>query len=114
MKITVWWVPMALLIAGCSAHQLKPEASSVMLVINKPDTAQCKFLGEIIGSPGNWGTEEYSSNEVLMVGASNDLRNQAYAMGGNAIYLQKVNDASSWILLGTTSISLSGLVYHCK
>lgn len=114
MKVNIWWVLMALLMTGCSAHQLKPEASSVMLVLNKPDTAQCKYLGEIIGSPGNWGTEDYSSNEVLMVGASNDLRNKAYDMGGNTIYLQKVNDASSWVLLGTTSISLTGLVYLCK
>ena len=105
---------MVLLIAGCSTPQLKPEASSVKIVINIPDTAQCKYLGEITGSPGNWGTEDSNSNEALMVGASNDLRNQAYDMGGNTIYLQKVNDASSWVLLGTSSISLTGHVYHCK
>ena len=116
MKVTIWWgwVLMVLLIAGCSALPLKPEASSVLIVINKPDTDQCTYLGEIIGSPGNWVTEDYTSNEALMVGASNDLRNQAYDMGGNTIHLQKVDDSSAWVLPGTASISVTGLVYHCK
>ncbi len=113
MKVNIWWVLMVLLMAGCSAPQLKPEASSVKIVINMPDTAQCNYLGEIIGSPGNWSNEDSGSNAALMVVASNDLKNQAYDMGGNTIYLQKVNSTSSW-LLGTTSLSLSGHVYHCK
>ncbi len=114
MRVNIWWVLALPLIAGCSAPQLKPEASAVKIVINKPDTAGCKYLGEITGSPGNWGTEESGAREALMVGASNDLRNQAYDMGGNVIYFQKINDESSWVLLGTTSISLTGLVYQCK
>ena len=114
MKITVLWVLMVVLLAGCSAHELRPEASSVTIVINKPDTARCTYLGEITGSPGNLVTEDYTSNEVLLVGASNDLRNQAYDMGGNTIHLQKVDDSGAWVLLGTTSISITGLVYHCR
>ncbi len=116
MNVNNWWVIMLLLIAGCSAPQLRPEASSVRLVINKPDTAQCKLLGEITGYPGNWGTEADESHNALMEAASNDLRNKAYAIGGNIIYLQKVDDSASisWILSGTTSISLTGLVYQCK
>ena len=104
---------MVLFLAGCSARPLKPEATSVMIVINKPDTARCQYLGEITGSPGNWVADDYTSNEVLMVGASNDLRNQAYEMGGNTIHLQQVDDSSAWNILGTTSISITGLVYHC-
>ena len=114
MKVTSWWVLMVVLIAGCSALPLKPEAGSVTIVIDKPDAAQCTYLGKITGSPGNWVTEDYTSNEVLMVGASNDLRNQAYDMGGNTIHLQKVDDSSVWVLPGTTSISVTGVVYHCK
>lgn len=114
MKIAVLWVLMVVLLAGCSAHELRPEASSVTIVINKPDTARCTYLGEITGSPGNLVTEDYTSNEVLLVGASNDLRNQAYGMGGNTIHLQKVDDSSAWILTGTTSISVTGRVYNCK
>ncbi len=114
MKVTIWLALAALTIAGCSAHQLRPEAGSVTIVINKPDPARCTYLGEITGSPGGWVTEDYTSNEVLMVGASNDLRNQAYDMGGNTIHLQKVDDSSAWILTGTTSISVTGGVYHCK
>ena len=114
MKVAIWWVLMVVLLAGCSAHELRPEASSVTIVINKPDTARCTYLGEITGSPGNLVTEDYTSNEVLLVGASNDLRNQAYGMGGNTIHLQKVDDSSAWILTGTTSISVTGRVYNCK
>ncbi len=112
MKVNIRWGLMLLLVAGCSARPLKPEAGSVMIVINKPDTARCEYLGGIIGSPGNWITEDYASNEVLMLGAGNDLRNQAYDMGGNTIHLRQVDDASAW--MGAASISITGLVYRCR
>ncbi len=115
VKVLFWWrLLMVLLMAGCSSPKLRPEASSVRVVLNTPDTSQCKYLGKVTGSPGNWGTEDYKSHSALMEGASNDLRNKAYGMGGNTVYLQNINDTSSWFLLGTSSISLTGLVYQCN
>jgi hypothetical protein len=103
-----------LLLTGCSALPLRPEANSVMIVTDKPDAATCKYLGETIGSEGNWVSGDYTSNKEMMIGARNDLRNQAYAMGGNIVHLQQVNSSQAWGALGTTNISIAGIVYRCS
>lgn len=105
---------MLVLLTGCTALPLRPEANSVMIVTDKPDMTKCKYLGETIGSEGNWATGDYTSNKDLMIGARNDIRNQAYDMGGNTVHMQHVNSAQAWGSLGTTNISIAGIVYKCS
>ncbi len=103
----------ALLIAGCSAIQVNPEAQQVEIHVEKP-TGVCKQLGEAVGSQGGWLTGDYTSDKNLMVGARNDLRNSAAAMGGNYVWLQQTNNSNSPSSRGTTSTTVIGMVYRCQ
>jgi len=103
-----------LFIVGCSAHQVMPEALSVEIVNEAPNKAKCNFLGEIIGSQGNWFTGDFTSNENLVIGARNELRNKAHHLGGNVIYVQDMKNTNAWGSLGTTNTTAIGKVYQCS
>lgn len=101
------------LFSGCSAISTTPEGKSVELVTEKPP-GNCKPLGDVVGSQGNWFTGDYTSNENLLVGARNDLRNKAAEMGGNYVWVQDSNNTNAWGSLGTTNTTVLGVVYRCK
>ena len=67
-----------LTVAGCSARAVRPEAQSIEIVSQAPDKSACNYLGEVVGSQGNWITGDFTSNENLVTGARNELRNAAY------------------------------------
>ncbi|NYT61257.1 DUF4156 domain-containing protein [Alcaligenaceae bacterium] len=100
------------MIAGCAATQATQKGLTVRLVTETP-AAECKHLGEVIGSQGNWVTGDFTSNKSLMQGARNDLRNQAAEMGGNYVLLQDTSHSRAWGSLGTTSSTIAGQVYKC-
>lgn len=98
---------------GCSANQVIPQARSVEIVNEQPNKMKCKFLGEIAGSQGNWFTGDITSNENLVLGARNELRNEAYKLGGNIVYIQDMKNTNAWGSLGTTNTTAIGKVYKC-
>lgn len=111
-----------LIIAGvsaCSSIPLKPGANLVRLTNNEPGL-ECKFLGDITGNQGDFLTGEFTSNEDLESGARNDLKNKAFDMGGNIIYLltQRAGQTGSFNNefgggISQTNVTLSGNVYQC-
>ncbi|HEB58508.1 MAG TPA: DUF4156 domain-containing protein [Gammaproteobacteria bacterium] len=104
----------ALALAGCSATPVTPQAAGIEIVTEAPDTTRCQYLGEVVGSQGNWFTGDFTSNENLAIGARNELRNEAYKLGGNLIHLQDVKNTNAWGSLGTTNTTAIGKVYKCK
>lgn len=65
-------------------------------------------MGDVIGSEGVFYNFIFISNHDLTLGARNDLRNKAYALGGNIIEIENDN------LLYKTSTVYVGNVYHCR
>ncbi|MDH5553373.1 MAG: DUF4156 domain-containing protein [Nitrosomonas sp.] len=103
-----------LILNGCSAISVKPEANQVMIVTEKPDHDRCEFLGEVSGSQGNWLTGGYTSDENLIMGARNDLRNAAYKLGGNTVHVQHVSNSGRHEASGTSSSTIIGNAYNCR
>lgn len=106
-------------LAGCSAVPLQSDAKFVRLTNSEP-TSECRFLGDVTGNQGDFFTGEFTSNENLETGARNDLKNKAYAMGGNVIYLltQRAGQSGSFDTefgggISQTNVTLSGNVYKC-
>ena len=103
------------LLSGCAANNLDNGANNVRLVTKTLDKIKtCEYLGEIIGSQGNWVTGDYTSNENLILGARNDLRNKAYKLGANTVYVENMANTNAWGSLGTTNSTVIGQAYKCN
>lgn len=105
---------LALIVAACSATTVKPGAEKVEIVSEVPNKLKCKFIAEVTGSQGNWLSGNYTSNENLMTGARNVLRNETYKVGGNVVHVQALENSSSWRSLGTTNTIVVGKAYKCS
>jgi len=101
-------------LVGCAATQITREAQTVEIVNHKPNVDKCKFVGEIIGSQGNWFTGDFTSNKNLVAGARNELRNEAYKLGANIVYVQDMKNTNAWGSLGTTNTTVVGKAYRCS
>jgi hypothetical protein len=102
-----------LFLVSCSAISTTQKGESVELVTVKPP-GNCKPLGDVVGSQGNWITGDYTSNKNLLIGARNDLRNQAAEMGGNFVWVQDSSNTNAWGSTGTTNTTVLGVVYRCE
>jgi hypothetical protein len=99
--------------ASCAAIQTTTQGTLVELTNDRP-TGDCKALGEVIGSQGNWFTGDVTSNKNLMLGARNDLRNKAAALGGNVVHVQNLSNTNASGSAGTTNTTVTGMVYKCQ
>lgn len=109
-----WLALAAVSLMGCAAKSVKPEAASVEIVNEVPDPARCKFVGEVVGSQGNWFTGDFTANKNLVIGARNELRNEAHALGANVVYVQDLKNTNAWGSLGTTNTTAVGKAYRCS
>lgn len=111
-RIGIMLIGMSLL--GCAANKAIPQAQNIEIVIEQPDRSKCEYVGEIIGSQGNWFTGDFTANEDLVAGARNELRNKAYKLGANLIYMQDMKNTNAWGSLGTTNTTAVGKAYKCS
>lgn len=112
-SLTFGALAVIVLVAGCAATPVDNGAQAVEVVDQQPDSTRCKYLGEVVGSQGNWITGDYTSNANLMVGARNDLKNQTFRLAGNTVYVQHAANSSAFGALGTTNTTLIGKAYWC-
>lgn len=103
----------SVILIGCSAKAVLPQAQTVEFVYKPVDTKKCTFVGETIGTQGNWFTGDWTSNQDLMIGARNDIKNQAFSLGGNTVFMENISNASAWGALGTTNTTIVGRAYKC-
>ena len=99
----------ALTIQGCSSIQpVSPEVNSKIIVSDNPAPKTCHYLGQALGSQGNFITGKWTSNANLEQGAMTDLKNKAYAMGGN--YVQIITNRAGVTGNGYMSGGFSGFM----
>ncbi len=104
-------------LSACQAIPLESGAEKVRLTHQEP--TNCKFLGDVTGSQGNEFTGELTSNAAMETGARNDIKNKAYAMGGNVVYLltHRAGQTADYGAYGGDSyqsnVTLTGNVYKC-
>ena len=106
------------LIGGCAAIELSPEANQIEVVSEKPKN--CKYLGQVKGNQGNFFTGGWTSNANLEEGAMNDMRNKAVKLGADTIYIltNRAGQTGSSSQYGgsssQTSTVLIGNAYKCN
>jgi uncharacterized protein YbjQ (UPF0145 family) len=98
------------LVSSCSLIKTKEVISGAQTVRLYEDAtslvAECAFLGEVIGSEGHWYSYLFISNKNLAQGAINDIKNEAWNLGANAVHAH-IN------LLFSTSVTIVGHAYKC-
>lgn len=98
------------LLAGC-ATELTPEAGKIRLTNFMPNG--CEYLGEVIGSYSN----PFITEASVAMNARNDVRNQAYELGGNTVVIQDSSGSGPTMISGSTtrrtSVTIVGNVYRC-
>lgn len=106
-------------LAACSSITIQPDATGVRLTHNEP-SEECRFLGDITGSQGDFLSGAFTSNADLETGARNDLKNKAKQLGGDTVYLltQRAGQTGSYDSefggsTQQTNVTLSGNVYQC-
>lgn len=101
------------LMVGCSATPIRKGAEHVKLTNFKPND-NCKYLGDITGSQGDFFTGRYTSNEILETGARNNLKNKADSMGGNLVVILTQRAGFSGKNSRQTNVTITGNVYNCQ
>lgn len=113
--LTTCGLLLPLLCLGCASKPLTPGAERV-LVTHSPAPEACRHLGEVRGAQGNFWTAEFTSDEALLAGARNELRNQAFLLGADyvAIETERYSDnTASDSLGGTYAAVIIGNAYRC-
>ncbi len=73
-------------LCSCAATSLESGAARVVV---SPQVAPkvCKFKGTVVGNQGNSFTGGFTTNRNLEEGAMNDIKNRAFKLGANYVYL---------------------------
>ena len=111
MKIA-YLVAIVLMVCACSANSVRSGAELVR-VTNREPGRECKFLGDVTGSQGNRFTGGFTSDANLETGARNDLKNQAFQLGGNVVYVLTQRESQTGNSRDRKNVTLSGNVYRC-
>ena len=98
---------------GCSPLPLNPNAARVELV-HQVDPS-CQYLGDVVGSQGNFFTGSYTTDANLEIGAINDIKNKAAQLGANKILLLDNHPGISAENRGSTQTNMTyaGGAYLC-
>ena len=113
-------IPLMLLalitIAGCAAAPLQVQGAANVLVTRNSPADECRFVGEVLGSQGNFWTAEFTSDEDLIAGARNRMRDRAFELGANFVQIELENQShntSDHSLGGVYSSVIVGNAYAC-
>ena len=107
------------LIASCSAVQLMPAASKI-LVTKNPVPKNCKYMGSVVGGQGGSFFGSFTSNRNLSIGAMNDIKNQALGLGANYVQIESDRAGQTASYSGNsggsaqTDVTITGNAYYCK
>jgi len=110
-------VGLAACLTACAATPLQAPAAANILVTRNAPAADCTFLGEVRGSQGNFWTAEFTSDEDLLVGARNRMRDAAYALGANFVQVELENPSHNTADLssgGVYNSTIIGNAYRCS
>ena len=106
--------------------EIKPGAAKVLITRTEPKG--CEYMGDVTGNQGNSFTGGFTSNANLETGARNDMKNKAYAMGGDTVVIltDRAGVTGSGSAQGSgnlftasysmaqTNVTMMGTVFKCK
>ncbi|MDF2155489.1 DUF4156 domain-containing protein [Vibrio sp. CAU 1672] len=100
----------AALLLGCTTPHHVADAHSQQVELRLDgqfDASQCDYLGDVIGSEGHWYSYLFYTNDAMIQGAINQLKNNAAMLGADTVYMVAPQDF-------VTSFSVLGTAYRCN
>ena len=114
-RMKIYALTLGLVLAGCSIISAKPESQSIKMLLGEHNLAHCRFLGDVTGASAvNKITGEHPSYTNRLISARNDLRNEAYKLGGNTVHIRRTKNTGRYDLPGEKKITIDGKVYLCE
>jgi hypothetical protein len=104
----------ALALAGCLAKGLSDAGAGVTTTRQAP--RGCARLGEVVGSSGSALRGDLSSPHDLDLGARNDLRNRAAALGADTVQMVRREGVTPQTFAGQsapTQVRYTGIAWRC-
>ena len=111
LKNPIWLAP--ILLTACAANPLVSGAEKVDVVTAFKEVKKCTYLADVSGSQGNRFSGTFTTNENLLVGARNAIKNAAYQQGGNTVLIQQQQYSQHELSGGTANATLVGKAYRC-
>ncbi len=91
----------------------KPEYNNIRVTSLTPPK-NCTYLGEVYGSQGNWFSGIFTANVYIVMGAMNDLRNNAAAMGANYVFIDHLKYMGPGFINGSNYSTFVAQAYKCE
>ncbi len=106
-------MPLLTLMVSACAVELKEGADIVQLIYVQPKKEVCQFIGQTSASDGGMVSGDFMSDADIHKGTANQMKNKAYAMGGNLVYIHQQFDENAQLTSTKTKQTMMGFVYHC-
>ena len=113
MKLSILISIVFVSIIGC-AIPLQPEAKIVQLIYIQPNEESCRFIGQTSASDGGMVSGDFMSDAKIHRSTANLMKNKAYQMGGNVVYIQQQFNKNEDLTTTKTNQTMLGFVYDCK
>lgn len=112
MNIKPIFYSVVMIITAC-AISLEKGAEIVQLIYQQPSADTCQFIGQTSASDGGMVSGDFMSDAKIHEGAANQMKNKAFAMGGNLVFIQQKFDENKLLTATKTKQTMIGFVYYC-
>ena len=96
------------------AIPLQEGADIVQLIYIQPKEDKCQFIGQTSASDGGMVSGDFMSDAKIYRSTANLMKNKAYAMGGNIVYIQQQFNKNKDLTKTLTNQTMLGFVYQCQ
>ena len=111
---TQFFIPVFFIFITSCAISLQPGAEVVQLIYIKPNQETCRFIGQTSASDGGMVSGDFMSDAKIHRSTANLMKNKAYEMGGNVVYIQQQFNKNEDLTKTMTNQTMLGFVYHCE
>lgn len=107
-------IPALFIAVSSCAIPLKEGAEIVQLIYIEPNKHTCHFIGQTTASDGGMVSGDFMSDAKIHRSTANQMKNKAYTMGGNVVYIQQQFNKNEKLTKTMTNQTMQGYVYKCK
>ncbi|BCG64305.1 MAG: hypothetical protein methR_P2078 [Methyloprofundus sp.] len=112
MNIKPIFYSVVMTITAC-AISLEKGAEIVQLIYQRPSADTCQFIGQTSASDGGMVSGDFMTDAKIHEGAANQMKNKAFAMGGNLVFIQHQFNENKLLTATKTKQTMIGFVYYC-